>query len=57
MKETQLERIRRLGRPEPNPFTRKRAANQRARYLNPRQAQEHRETYDRAGNPTYITLR
>jgi hypothetical protein len=35
---------------ERNPFKRKRRANQTARYLNKRQAQEHRETYDRAGN-------
>lgn len=34
-----------------NPFKRKRRANQTARYLNKRQAQEHREKYDRAGNP------
>lgn len=51
MKETREERQRRLGKSEPNPFARKRAANQRARYLNKRQAAEWRGAYDRAGNP------
>ena len=36
-----------------NPFRRKRAPNQKNRYLNKRQEQEHRGKYDRAGNPNY----
>ena len=41
---------RRVDKPAPNPFKMKRAANQRARYLNKREAAEWRGTYDRAGN-------
>jgi hypothetical protein len=37
-----------------NPFRRRRRANQSARYLNKREAQEWRGAYDRAGNRTYI---
>lgn len=37
-----------------NPFRRKRSANGRARYLNPREALEHPSLYDRDGNPTGI---
>ena len=47
----------RLDKPTPNPFKRKRAANQRARYLNKRQTASWRGAYDRAGNSTYISLR
>ena len=57
MRETRWERERRLGKPAPNPFTKQRAANQTDRFLNKRQAAEWRGTYDRAGNPAYITLR
>lgn len=39
-----------------NEFSRKRAANQRARYLNKREAQEWRGKYDRAGNRTFISF-
>ena len=52
-RETMRERARRLGlREEPNPFHRKRSANQRARYLNAREESEHPSRYDRAGNLT-----
>lgn len=37
-----------------NPFRRKRSANCRARYLNPREALEHPSLYDRDGNRTGI---
>ena len=40
-------------RSDPNPFRRKRRANQATRYLNPRQAKEHPSYFDRAGNPTF----
>ena len=43
--------------PKDYSFKRRRAANQRARYLNSRQEKAWRGTYDRAGNPTYISLR
>ena len=52
MKETRWERQRRLGPPEPNPFKMKRAANQRARFLNDREEKAWRGAYDRAGNPS-----
>lgn len=41
-------------KPEPNPFRRKRRANQSARYLNKREAAMHRGAFDRAGNQTNI---
>ena len=43
--------------PPANPFSRKRRANQSARYLNKRQEQEWRGAYDRAGNSTAISIK
>jgi hypothetical protein len=57
MAEPLWRRLRRLGKPDPNPVTLKRAANQRARYLNDRQSAAWRGHYDRAGNSTYISMR
>lgn len=44
-------------RAEPNPFSRKRRANQSARYLNKREAEMPRTDYDRGGNRTFICFR
>ena len=37
-----------------NPFRRRRRANQSARYLNKRQTEMHRESFDRGGNPKWL---
>ena len=54
---TRHEREQRLGKPAPNPFKRKRARNQRARYLTKLQSAEHRNNYNSSGNLRFCRWR